>query len=102
MRQRHAQPIDRGLQRKSVVIEARAFGLQPTQSRGLEPDRPIVGRTGDPQQRQTRKIGLGQLSLRGREYLVSLKPCGKGLVLETLRAARDRSAEMAADARAEG
>jgi len=35
--------------------------------------------------RQTRKIGLGQLSLRGREYLVSLKPCGKGLVLETLR-----------------
>jgi len=35
--------------------------------------------------RQTRKIGLGQLSLRGREYLVSLKPCGRGLVLETLR-----------------
>jgi DNA end-binding protein Ku len=33
----------------------------------------------------TRKIGLGQLSVRGREYLVSLKPCGKGLVLETLR-----------------
>jgi DNA end-binding protein Ku len=35
--------------------------------------------------RETRKIGLGQLSVRGREYLVSLKPCGKGLVLETLR-----------------
>jgi DNA end-binding protein Ku len=35
--------------------------------------------------RQTRKIGLGQLSVRGREYLVSLKPCGKGIVLETLR-----------------
>ena len=35
--------------------------------------------------KQTRKIGLGQLSVRGREYLVSLKPCGKGLVLETLR-----------------
>jgi DNA end-binding protein Ku len=35
--------------------------------------------------RQTRKIGLGQLSLRGREFLVSLKPCGRGLVLETLR-----------------
>lgn len=34
---------------------------------------------------ETRKIGLGQLSVRGREYLVSLKPCGKGLVLETLR-----------------
>ncbi|MFL6801263.1 MAG: Ku protein, partial [Sphingomicrobium sp.] len=26
-----------------------------------------------------------QLALRGREYLVSLKPCGRGLVLETLR-----------------
>ncbi|MET0240475.1 MAG: Ku protein [Sphingobium sp.] len=35
--------------------------------------------------RQTRKVGLGQLSLRGREQLVSLKPCGKGLVLEVLR-----------------
>ncbi len=35
--------------------------------------------------RQAKKVGLGQLSLRGREYLVSLKPCGKGLVLETLR-----------------
>lgn len=35
--------------------------------------------------RETKKIGLGQLSVRGREYLVSLKPCGKGLVLETLR-----------------
>jgi DNA end-binding protein Ku len=35
--------------------------------------------------KQTRKIGLGQLSVRGREYLVSLKPCGRGLVLETLR-----------------
>ena len=35
--------------------------------------------------RKTRKIGLGQLALRGREYVVSLKPCGRGLVLETLR-----------------
>jgi DNA end-binding protein Ku len=35
--------------------------------------------------KETKKIGLGQLSVRGREYLVSLKPCGKGLVLETLR-----------------
>jgi DNA end-binding protein Ku len=34
--------------------------------------------------RQTKKVGLGQLSVRGREYLVSLKPCGKGLLLETL------------------
>lgn len=35
--------------------------------------------------KRTRKIGIGQLALRGREYIVSLKPCGSGLVLETLR-----------------
>jgi DNA end-binding protein Ku len=35
--------------------------------------------------RGTRKVGIGQLSLRGREQLVSLKPCGRGMVLETLR-----------------
>ena len=35
--------------------------------------------------RKTRKIALGQLSVRGREQLVSLRPCGKGIVLETLR-----------------
>jgi DNA end-binding protein Ku len=35
--------------------------------------------------KETKKVAIGQLSMRGREYLVSLKPCGKGLVLETLR-----------------
>ena len=35
--------------------------------------------------KRTRKVGLGQLALRGREYVVSLKPCGRGMVLETLR-----------------
>ena len=35
--------------------------------------------------RRTGKVGLGQLALRGRETLVSLKPCGRGMVLETLR-----------------
>jgi len=35
--------------------------------------------------RKTRKIALGQLSVRGREQLVSLRPCGKGIVMETLR-----------------
>ena len=35
--------------------------------------------------RKTKKIGLGQLALRGREYICSLKPCGRGMVLETLR-----------------
>ncbi len=35
--------------------------------------------------RRTKKVGLGQLALRGREYVVSLKPCGRGIILETLR-----------------
>lgn len=35
--------------------------------------------------RRTKKIGIGQLAMRGREYIVSLKPCGSGMVLETLR-----------------
>jgi DNA end-binding protein Ku len=35
--------------------------------------------------RHTRKMGIGQLALRGREYLVSVKPCGRGIVLETMR-----------------
>jgi DNA end-binding protein Ku len=35
--------------------------------------------------KRTKKVGLGQITLRGREYIVSLKPCGRGMVLETLR-----------------
>lgn len=35
--------------------------------------------------RRTKKVAIGQLAMRGREYIVSLKPCGRGLVLETLR-----------------
>src|SRR3546814_908899 len=35
--------------------------------------------------KRTRKVGLGQLSVRGQEQLVGLRPCGKGLVLEVLR-----------------
>jgi DNA end-binding protein Ku len=35
--------------------------------------------------KRTKKVALGQLALRGREYIVSLKPCGRGIVLETLR-----------------
>ncbi len=34
--------------------------------------------------RQTGKVGLGQLALRGKEYLVALKPTGTGMLLETL------------------
>jgi len=35
--------------------------------------------------KRSRKVGLGQLAMRGREYVVSLKPCGRGMVIETLR-----------------
>lgn len=35
--------------------------------------------------RKSKKVGLGQLSVRGSEKLVAIKPCGKGLLLETLR-----------------
>jgi DNA end-binding protein Ku len=35
--------------------------------------------------RQAKKIAIGQLSVRGREQLVAIKPCGKGLLMETLR-----------------
>ncbi|WP_395394393.1 Ku protein [Novosphingobium sp. BL-8A] len=35
--------------------------------------------------RSSRKVGIGQLAVRGREQLVSLKPCGHGMVLEVLR-----------------
>jgi DNA end-binding protein Ku len=35
--------------------------------------------------RATKKYGVGQLTIRGRENLVAMKPCGDGLMLETLR-----------------
>src|SRR4029450_7001197 len=31
------------------------------------------------------KVGIGRLGMRGQEYVGSLKPCGRGMVLETLR-----------------
>jgi DNA end-binding protein Ku len=44
--------------------------------------------------RQAEKIGLGQLTMRGREYLCALRPCGDGLLLETLHYADEvRNAE---------
>jgi len=35
--------------------------------------------------RRSRKVGLGQIVVRGREYIAALEPCGKGMLLETLR-----------------
>ena len=34
--------------------------------------------------RKAKKLGLGQLALRGHEYFVAVRPCGKGILLETL------------------
>lgn len=35
--------------------------------------------------RESKKVGLGQLVIAGRERLVSIKPCGSGMLLETMR-----------------
>ncbi|MGE3872972.1 MAG: Ku protein [Parvibaculaceae bacterium] len=35
--------------------------------------------------RATQKAGIGQMTMRGKENLVAVKPCGHGLLLETLR-----------------
>lgn len=35
--------------------------------------------------RAEKKTALGQLTMRGREYLCAIRPCGDGLLLETLR-----------------
>jgi DNA end-binding protein Ku len=35
--------------------------------------------------RKAKKVGIGQLAMRGQEYVVALRPCGKGILLETLR-----------------
>ena len=44
--------------------------------------------------RKAEKIGLGQLTMRGREYLCAIRPCGDGLLLETLHYADEiRSAD---------
>jgi DNA end-binding protein Ku len=34
---------------------------------------------------RAKKIGFGQRALRGREYVVSLTACGRGMAPETLR-----------------
>ncbi len=35
--------------------------------------------------RASGKIGLGQITMRGREHLAAVRPCGDGLLVETLR-----------------
>lgn len=38
---------------------------------------------------RTGRMGLGKMALRGREDLVAVRPCGRGLLLETLRYAHE-------------
>ncbi len=35
--------------------------------------------------RSTNRLGIGQFVMRGREYVAAVKPCGGGLLLETMR-----------------
>ena len=35
--------------------------------------------------RKTKKVGIGQIVIRGQGSIVAIKPCGKGLLMETLR-----------------
>lgn len=42
--------------------------------------------------RASEKTGLGQLTMRGKEYLCAIRPCGDGLLLETLHYADEISA----------
>ncbi|NHK27881.1 Ku protein [Parvularcula flava] len=39
--------------------------------------------------RDAKKVALGQMAVRGRDYVVAIKPCGDGLLLETLRYAEE-------------
>ncbi len=39
--------------------------------------------------REARKVGLGQIVVGGRERIAALQPCGKGMMLETLRYEND-------------
>ncbi len=44
--------------------------------------------------RASKMAGLGQVTMRGKEYLVAVRPCGDGLLLETLHYAEEiREAE---------
>src|SRR5690349_6440655 len=35
--------------------------------------------------RAAKKVGVGQLAMRGQEYVVAIKPAGRGMLMETLR-----------------
>ena len=35
--------------------------------------------------KDAKKIGVGQMAMRGQEYVVAIKPSGRGMLMETLR-----------------
>jgi DNA end-binding protein Ku len=35
--------------------------------------------------KEAKKIGVGQMAMRGQEYVVAIKPSGRGILMETLR-----------------
>ncbi|MQA64570.1 MAG: Ku protein [Alphaproteobacteria bacterium] len=39
--------------------------------------------------RKAKRVALGQMAVRGRDYIVAIMPCGDGLLLETLRYAEE-------------
>jgi DNA end-binding protein Ku len=39
--------------------------------------------------KEAKKVGLGQITLAGKERIAAIRPCGKGLILETLRYANE-------------
>jgi DNA end-binding protein Ku len=39
--------------------------------------------------REAKKVALGQITLAGKERIAAIRPCGKGLILETLRYANE-------------
>jgi len=53
--------------------------------------------------KKTRKIGVGQIVVRGQSSIVAIKPCGRGLVMETIRYADEvKKADTAFDDIADG
>jgi Ku protein len=64
----------------SPLYFERPYFMVPGDSRPKRPSGSSATRL-----RETRKMGLGKLAIRGREYIAAVRPCGKGLLLETLR-----------------
>lgn len=81
-----------------VIYFDKPYFVAPTSSLAAEAFRVVRDAL-----RATRKFALGQIVIGGRERIAALKPCGKGLVLETLRYGEEvREAESYFDAVGDG